>query len=178
MTIILSYALDGRFFLKDSNELEKQFIQEYKNKNLAKHYVKILKENKVFQNALSELRNDKKAKIYTVGNKKYRIYKPNYYKFFNTLLRMNNNPYASYLAVNLIMVAYGTYNDEVNNKYLLPFSKVLYLNKMCLGYLFYGDMQRIKKNYSLARQIYIEGKSNCSIPFLRTQIIGRKLKYF
>jgi len=173
-------TIDGRFLLYDMDNLQKQFIQEYQDKKLALKYVKALKNNSFFKRALSDLRNNAKIKeIHRFNNKNYIIRRPDYPKFFNRMLKLKENPYASFLAVNLIMVAYGNSSDKINKTYLLPFSEQLYLHKMCLGYLFYGDMQRVfDKNFGFAKQIYEKGKYNCTIPFLRTQIIGRELKYY
>jgi len=173
---LFALSSDSPLILGDLKNLENKFLKEYPFKKNGKKYINNFKHSNYFFKIKELLNNKNSYKKVKFG--KHIVYKPNYDKVFDLFLKYKNNPATSYVATQLFLLVYGFYKKDKVIKYLKPFSEVLYKNKMCSGYLFYGDSLRILLDYKKARDVYLDGKKNCNIQWIRTYIVGRLLKFY
>jgi len=158
--------------------VENNFIKESANRKKALEYIKELKQVTDLKELFYKAQSNNEIKKVNINGKNVEILKPGYENLLDILLKFEKNLYADYIGTDLILRIYGLNNEEVKRKYLMPFVKNLYKHKYCTGYLIYGDILYKNKQFPKAKKVWSEGKHNCKVPYLRTFIIGRLLKYF
>jgi hypothetical protein len=171
----------------DYNAYEATFLIEKNLNSFPKELDELLKKDDNYKLGILQLTNQDYMGETTVKHgdphtpeqvKEVQVKVPNFHKAYENFklsYAKYQNPLSSFILTSLIKTSYGTKNKLED---FAKYSKINYENKLCSGYIDYGEsLQRgyfQKVNLAKAKEVYEEGVNNCKTSWYGA-IISSKL---